>query len=180
METGLLFTKILSTVTVIGNISFVVFFAGYFLRKDLRAFIDAWFTRFVLPFGFIITSFSTVGSLIYSEVVGFPACILCWIQRIFMYPLMFVFALAWWRNDRSVTPYVFMLALIGGLVALYQWVKDMLLVYLGLSVPCPAVASLPSCDKLYVFEYGYVTIPMIALNAFLWVIFLTFVSMRKK
>jgi disulfide bond formation protein DsbB len=101
-------------------------------------------------------------------------------QRLFMYPQMFVFGLAWIRRDRSVLPYMFFLSLIGGAIGVYHWVKDMLAVYAGVTIPCPAVSALPSCDKMYVFELGYVTIPMIALNAFIWVLLITWFAMRQE
>ncbi len=128
--------------------------------------------------GLFLSGASTIGSLIYSEVVGFPACILCWIQRIFMYPQMFVFGLAVWRRERSIAPYMLTLSLIGAAVALYQWVKDMFLVYSHTTLPCIEVAGLPSCDKIYVLELGYITIPMIALNAFILLSIVMWGSMR--
>ena len=132
-----------------------------------------------LELGFAISFASTVGSLIYSEVAGFAACILCWIQRIFMYPLPFLFGLALWKKDKGVAPYALLLALVGGAVALYQWVKDMLALYGNVSLACPEVAGLPSCAKIYVLEYGYITIPMIALNAFIWLALITFAALRR-
>ncbi|OGZ04723.1 MAG: hypothetical protein A2845_05420 [Candidatus Lloydbacteria bacterium RIFCSPHIGHO2_01_FULL_49_22] len=134
--------------------------------------------RNALCLGLLVSAASTIGSLLYSEVVGFPACILCWTQRIFMYPLMFLFALALVRKEKHIIPYAFMLSVIGALVAAYQWVKDMLLVYSHVTIPCPAVTSLPSCDKIYVLEYGYITIPMFSLNAFVLIAILTYAAMR--
>ncbi|OGZ09484.1 MAG: hypothetical protein A3D65_02405 [Candidatus Lloydbacteria bacterium RIFCSPHIGHO2_02_FULL_50_13] len=128
--------------------------------------------------GLFLSSASTIGSLIYSEVVGFPACILCWIQRIFMYPQMFLFGLAFWKKDRHVAPYTLLLSLIGTAIALYQWIKDMFLVYTHTTLPCVEVTGLPSCDKIYVLEMGYITIPMIALNAFILLAIVMWAAIR--
>jgi disulfide bond formation protein DsbB len=167
VDTGMLFTKALALSTLAGNMFVLsLFFAFVFMRPVYKKIMNV-LSRHALTFGFFLATASTMGSIVYSEVVGFPACILCWIQRIFMYPQMFLFGLAHFRRDRGVFPYTLLLTVLGGAVALYQWAKDMLALYTHVTIPCPAVTLLPSCDKIYVFEYGYITIPMIALNAFI-------------
>ena len=176
---GTEFTRILAIATVLGNIMTLMLFAAWVFARPLFGRIMDWVGTHALPAGLFVAAASTIGSLFYSEVVGFPACILCWIQRVFMYPQMFLFGLAWWRKEQLITPYLFMLSLLGGMVALYQWVKDMMLWYGHTTLPCPAVVGLPPCDRLYVQEFGYVTIPMIALNAFILLLIVTWASIRK-
>lgn len=180
MDIPYLFTKSLALTTLFGNAFAFALLLSYFLSRPLfdRAF--AFLGKWALQLGFVITTASTVGSLIYSEVVGFPACILCWIQRIFMYPQMFLFGLALWRKERIIMAYALLLSIVGGGVGLYQWTKDMLSLYSAVALPCPAVSLLPSCDKMYVLEYGYITIPMIALNAFIWIIIVMYAGLSKK
>ena len=176
---GTEFTRILAISTVLGNLSVLMLIVLWiFARSSFERIMDVVGEKALL-IGFLISTASTVGSLIYSEVVGFPACILCWIQRIFMYPQMFMFGLALFRREHLVVPYLFLLSIIGGVVALYQWIKDMLLWYGETTLPCPAVVGLPPCDRLYVQEFGYVTIPMIALNAFILLAIVMWASMRK-
>lgn len=176
---GTEFTRILAIATVLGNLLTLMFFVAWiFARPFFRRIMDR-VALYALPIGLFISAASTIGSLIYSEVVGFPACILCWTQRIFMYPQMFIFGLAIFRKERMIMPYLFLLSLLGGAVALYQWIKDMFLWYGHTTLPCPAVVGLPPCDRLYVQEFGYVTIPMIALNAFILLMIITWASMRK-
>jgi len=166
MDIGYILTKLLAFATLSGNLAVVGLVIFFIVRRSLFDGMVAWLGARALWIGLIISAGSTFGSLIYSEVVGYPACILCWIQRLFMYPQFFLFGLALWRKERLIIPYMLMLSLIGAAVALYQWIKDMLLLYSHTSIPCPAVSGLPSCDKIYVLEMGYITIPMIALNAF--------------
>lgn len=179
MDYTILFTNLLAIVTLLGNLAafgvLLFFLIRRFIYERLMDFLANW----SLELGFAVSLASTAGSLMYSEVVGFAACILCWIQRIFMYPLPFLFGLALWKKDKGVAPYALLLALVGGAVALYQWAKDMLALYGDVSLACPEVAGLPSCDKIYVLEYGYITIPMIALNAFIWLALITFAALRK-
>ena len=176
---GTEFTRILAIATVLGNVIILMLVASWLFVRPLFGRIMDFIGAHALLIGLFISAASTVGSLIYSEVVGFPACILCWIQRVFMYPQMFLFALALWRKEKMIAPYLFLLSLLGGAVALYHWVKDMMLWYGGTTLPCPAIMGLPSCDRIYVQEFGYVTIPMIALNAFILLAIVTWASMRK-
>lgn len=178
MELGTLFTKAIALSTLFGNAFILALLLAFVIARPIQVIIMRFASRYALCLGLLVSAASTIGSLLYSEVVGFPACVLCWTQRIFMYPLMFLFALALLRKERHIMPYAFMLSVIGALVAGYQWVKDMLLVYSDVTIPCPAVTSLPSCDKIYVLEYGYITIPMFALNAFVLIAILTYAAMR--
>lgn len=167
MTLSTLLTHILVLATLAGNILLAcVVLAHVVARQSLRK-AGEWMSSNVLLLGLLLSLGAMLGSLFYSEVLGYPACILCWTQRIFMYPLVFLFGLALWRKDRAVIPYALFLTLLGGATALYQWVKEMLALYGGVTIPCPAVSNLPSCDRIYVLEFGYITIAMIALNAFL-------------
>jgi len=179
MDIGLLFTKTLALATLGGNLVTLGLLLFFLIRRSIFDQIMEWLGERALGIGLFISTGATLGSLVYSEVVGYPACILCWIQRIFIYPQMFLFGLGLWRKERTVIPYMLLLSLIGGAVALYQWVKDMLLIHSNISVPCPAVTGLPSCDKIYVLEMGYITIPMIALNAFILLAIVMWAGLRR-
>ena len=101
-------------------------------------------------------------------------------QRVFMYPLPLLLLIAYWRKDRAVLPYVLMLTLVGGAFSLYNWVKDMLALHTSYTLACPVVPGLPSCDHIYVDEYGYITIAMFALNAFLLIAITVFAGMNHR
>ena len=109
----------------------------------------------------LVAAGSTAGSLVYSEYFLFEPCRLCWYQRIAMYPLAVILGLAWLRRDRTVIRHATPLALAGAATsALHlftQWVS------IG-SVACRAG---PSCSIRYVTEFGFVTIPFMALAGFL-------------
>ena len=179
MDIGIIFTKILAFATLIGNIfALSVLISHWLLKSQFRKLISCLSDQ-ALPIGFFLSASATLGSIFYAIVVGYPACILCWTQRIFMYPMMFLFGLALFRKEKNILPYAFLLTLLGGAVSLYHWVKDMLALYGGVTIPCPAVSSLPSCDKIYVLEYGYITIPMIALSAFVLIGIVLWSGMRE-
>lgn len=179
MDSSFIFTQLLALATLAGNLLAFGLALFFIIRRSIFDRMMEWLGAHAIGIGLFLSAASTVGSLIYSEVVGYPACVLCWIQRIFMYPQMFIFGFAWARRDRSIIPYMLLCSLLGGAVAFYQWVKDMLLTYSHVSVPCPAVTGLPSCDKIYVLEFGYITIPMIALNAFVLLVVVMWAGFRR-
>lgn len=143
--------------------------------EDVAVFVGKW----GLWAGFILTASGTALSLFYSEVLGFAPCGLCWIQRVFLYPQVLLFALAIWKRDRGIAIYSIALSVAGGIVALYQHYLQMG----GQSLaPCPAVAAQASdCAQRFLFEFGYMTFPLmtVTLFAFLIVVML-FVRAREK
>ena len=122
------------------------------------------------------------GSLFYSNIIGFEPCYLCWWQRIFIYPQLVLFIVALWgrrsvllvgglTSGSEVFLYSLPLSIIGGLIAVYQ----ILLPYLAQAgIDCGSVG--PSCTKLYVLAFGYVTIPVMSLTAFAIMILLAVAS----
>ncbi|MFM2357929.1 MAG: hypothetical protein RJA61_666 [Candidatus Parcubacteria bacterium] len=115
-------------------------------------------------FIFLIALFATVGSLLYSDVVGYEPCKLCWFQRIFMYPQVILLPLALWRKETSIVAYSFALSLAGGLIAFYHYLLQRGIVE---TAPCSAVGYGANCSDIFVMSYGYITIPLMALSAFI-------------
>ena len=155
--------QILATLTIFSHI-FLVFGIGYFLffHKDKNNPIIQFFSRNGIALAFFVSLFATVISLFYSDVAGFEPCKLCWFQRIFMYPQVFILGLSWFKKDHKIIDYALTLAIIGGLFALYH----NYIYYGGTSFfPCDALGV--SCAKRYVLEFGYITIPLMSLTSFL-------------
>jgi disulfide bond formation protein DsbB len=112
---------------------------------------------------FLVSSVATGGSLFFSEIAGFIPCELCWYQRICMYPLTIVTLLAALANDRHVARYLLPLPLVGAGVSTYH-----LLVENGVVHQAKAcLLSAPGgCATKWINEFGYMTIPTLALTAF--------------
>lgn len=137
-------------------------------RKNKADHITSFFRRNGLALAFIVALTSTAASLFYSEVAGFEPCYLCWFQRIFMYPQVVLLGMALVRKEFGIVDYSLALALIGGFVSLYH----NYIYYGGASpFPCNAFGLGASCLKVYVLEFGYITIPLMALTGFLLLIF---------
>jgi disulfide bond formation protein DsbB len=128
------------------------------LRSDLG--------RAAVPLAWVVATVATLGSLYYSEVADFVPCRLCWYQRICMYPLALVLGVAALRRDRDVRFYVAPLAAVGAAIAAYHsWIQA----YppSGGSSFCTLDAP---CTERYVWELGFVSLPLMALSAFVFIL----------
>ena len=108
---------------------------------------------------------ATCGSLFMSEVLGWQPCLLCWYQRIAMYPLALILTVGILRRDRGLHLYVLPLALLGAPISLYHY----LLIKTYLFPPPPCTAGIP-CTVDYIDWFGFINIPFLALTAFLIII----------
>jgi len=106
---------------------------------------------------------ATLGSLYFSEVMHFIPCTLCWYQRIFMYPLVIFLGIAVYRNDKKIYQYVLPLSIIGILISGYHTILQKI-PYLQQFEMC--TSGVP-CSKDYINWLGFITIPMLALIAFI-------------
>ncbi|MCK9285770.1 MAG: disulfide bond formation protein B [Rhodocyclaceae bacterium] len=121
-----------------------------------------WILVFV---AWLIATLSTLGALFLGEVMGYTPCVLCWYQRIAMFPLVFVLAAGLFPFDRRVVRYALPLALAGLALASFHlaliagWVPESI-------KPCQQ--GVP-CSDVQVTWFGFVTIPHLSVLAFLFV-----------
>jgi disulfide bond formation protein DsbB len=117
---------------------------------------------------------ATAGSLYMSEVLGWIPCLWCWYQRIAMYPLAVLLAAGLVWGDRNMPKYALSLAIPGALASTYHVLLQKV----------PAIAALESCvigvpcSTDYLNLFGFITIPMLALTAFVIVIAASVFALR--
>jgi disulfide bond formation protein DsbB len=132
-------------------------------RGPLRA-VQAAIAGYELWAAFVVAAVATGGSLFFSEIAGFIPCELCWYQRICMYPLSLLTLFAAVHADRRVVRYLLPLPVVGACVSVYHLLIENHAV--GQSAQC--LLSAPGgCAVKWINEFGYVTIPTLALTAFL-------------
>jgi len=105
---------------------------------------------------------ATLGSLFFSEVMQLTPCVLCWYQRIMMYPLVLILTVGILLRDPRLRFYVLPLSIIGLTIAVYH----NLLYYNILPesiAPCTAGVS---CTTRQIEWLGFITIPLMSLAAF--------------
>jgi disulfide bond formation protein DsbB len=105
---------------------------------------------------------ATCGSLFFSEVLGWQPCVLCWYQRILMYPLAILLAIGIVRRDRGLHIYILPFSIAGIGVSLYHY----LLIKTDWLPPPPCAVGVP-CTVDYLNWFGFINIPFLALTAFL-------------
>lgn len=120
-----------------------------------------------LVLGFLVALISTAVSLVYSDIVGYEPCKLCWIQRVFLYPQVIILGLALWKKTKDSDMYCLALSTIGGIIAIYHFYGQS---FNPNALPTCDVAGGASCALRFFVEFGYVTIPMMSLTAFLLIL----------
>ncbi|MFA6022589.1 MAG: disulfide bond formation protein B [Candidatus Pacearchaeota archaeon] len=155
---------------------FLLFFVYVkFLKKELSPYWqEVWefIEKNSLLFAFLMVTGGTFGSLVYSEILKLPPCDLCWLQRVFIYPQVIILGVALWKKQRDIFDYVIGLNVIGLVFAIYQYTMQMI----NYSGPCPIGFGTASCFTKDVFEFGYITIPLMSLTLMVFLIILTYIS----
>ncbi|MCC6563863.1 disulfide bond formation protein B, partial [Candidatus Uhrbacteria bacterium] len=122
---------------------------------------------YLLPLAFLQAVVAMAGSLFFSEVWHLAPCVLCWYQRITMYPLVVLTVVAMWRKDDKVYQYILPLSVIGFCISLYH---NILYYAVNWGIrpdwtgPCQAGIS---CTTRYIEWGGFITIPLLSLTAHL-------------
>lgn len=111
---------------------------------------------------FTLTLVAMLGSLFFSEVAKFAPCILCWFQRIAVYPQPFLLYTAIARDERVITPYLIVLNIAGIIISLYH---NFILYFPRSEFFNCEVGGQISCTKNFFLYFGYITIPMMCLTA---------------
>jgi disulfide bond formation protein DsbB len=123
----------------------------------------------------LLAASGTLGSLFFSEVMGYAPCALCWYQRIMLYPMVITLGMGLFPLDRSAIRYSLPLAVAGWFVALYHN-----LLYHGIIPedlqPCRQGVS---CTETYMDIFGFLTIPMLSLILFSTIAALLFTLKRR-
>jgi disulfide bond formation protein DsbB len=148
----------------------VIFICLIFFRKRNNP-ILLFLKEYTFIFGFLGAFGAFALSLFYSEIVGYPPCELCWIQRIFLYPQLILFGMELYKRDRSIVDFSLVFASIGSLVSIYHiYVENGGTKGLACATISPTSTTQVSCAVRYIYEFGYVTMPIMALTLSLFII----------
>lgn len=155
-------------IVVIAQVLIILYVFAFVIRKKnpSSSFVKALSDNGFL-LAFLASLAATCGSLFYSDVLGYEPCKFCWFQRIFMYPQVLLLGIALWRKDYWMKFYSLILSVIGGIIALNHYILQTTNVSV---LPCSAIGQSVSCSKVFVLKLGYITIPLMALTAFVLMI----------
>lgn len=130
----------------------------------------------VLYIVLVISWVATLGSLVFSEIVKLPPCDLCWYQRALMYPIAIITLVAHFIKDtRASKYYIFVLSLIGALIALYHYIYQLQYMQ-GINNPLIPCDPNNPCGEAQVLIFGFITIPLMSFVAFATIIALLLIS----
>lgn len=117
---------------------------------------------------FVVAAIATGGSLFYSQIAGFIPCEFCWFQRMMMYPLSILTLLIAGRADNRAARYLLPLPIVGAGTSIYH----MLLEHHVIAEPgaCTLTGGGCTANWIALHSFGYLTIPTLALTAFLLII----------
>ncbi len=170
------FTLIFNKLASVGSLAILVaalyIFIQILLAKNTP--IIRFLKRYALHGVSIFSASSLLLALVYSEIIGYPPCSLCWIIRIVFLVILLLSLWSLVQKNKKLVLVIIFFSIIGTLVALYATIIN----YVGFSpIPCGTEVS---CLTRYVYEFGFVTIPFMALAVFVLVTLLSFLAKAHK
>ncbi|MCP3033248.1 disulfide bond formation protein B [Halobacillus sp. A1] len=116
-----------------------------------------------------------LGSLFFSEVLGYEPCELCWYQRILMYPLVVIYGVSLIKKNVTSALSGLILSGIGACFSIYHYSLQKVPAFQSAGNSCGAVP----CNAEYLNLLGFITIPFLAGTAFI-IIFISHVLMIRE
>lgn len=172
--------RILAILTLLGGMWFIVTLVLLIVNRSRKSRPIAWIQRYIHFFSlqayvgaFVVSLLSMSGSLYFSEIAHYTPCLLCWYQRILMYPQVLLFFVSLVKRTRHITDHILALSSVGAVIALFHYYEQMTNTQI---VTCGTVGVSTSCTEKFVTTFGYITIPMMALTAFVMIILLMVMS----
>ena len=129
----------------------------------------------LLFLGWLIACISTLGSLFFSYVMEFAPCVLCWYQRICLFPLVITLARGLFPLDRHVIKYALPLAALGWLLAAYHNLLYAELIPADMQ-PCGKGIS---CTEEHIELFGFLSIPLLSLVSFTTLVSILIILQRR-
>jgi disulfide bond formation protein DsbB len=147
----------------------VALLISYWKPSRFHSFVEArWLSiAALLAFG------AAVGTLYYSEVIGFIPCTLCWYQRFLLYPQLLLFIAVFIKKNIRIAPFITFFSSLGLLVAAY---------HISLPLWTSPIFCDPSselCLMKYVDIFGFIGIPVMSGSVFLALLLLSLHGMRR-
>lgn len=158
--------------TIVYIVASVAMIVSLVFKNTFFSTIRSFVGKHALLIGFLVSLSAVLGSLFYSEVAGYEPCTLCWWVRVAIYPMFVLFAVALYRKDTSV----FISTIVLSLVGLFFSLQHNYQAWTGTDLGICDDAAL--CNKLYVNEFGFVTIPLMGLAVLVFLLILS-LMMRK-
>ncbi|MDM5155662.1 disulfide oxidoreductase [Bacillus sp. DX1.1] len=130
--------------------------------------------EYILFNAWAVAFIATIGSLYLSEVMKYEPCTLCWYQRILMYPLVVLLGAAIIRKDYKIGIYSLIIAIVGACISIYHYLLQKVFFFSTNGATCGRIP----CTGDYLDWFGFITIPLLALIAFLIIVICSFILIK--
>ena len=116
------------------------------------------------------------GSLYFSEIRQYEPCVLCWYQRILMYPFVVILGIAYIKKDYKISLYSMILSAIGGGISFYHYLLQKVSFFAD---------NAPTCGRVpfpgqFIIWFGFITTPFLALTAFIIIFTCSLIIWKKR
>ena len=142
-----IFISIFSLITIL-NFFYPSNFIGRFFINNLNI------NRNVLFYCFLLSLIGTLSSLYLSEIKNLEPCKYCWFERIFLFPLVIIYIMTYFRKDKNGIFISLPFILIGISISVYHYFIQWF--------PGDDSCDLVNCSSPYVWELGFISIPLMA------------------
>lgn len=156
-NTGLALLVMAGQIVAVVTLMLLAFSKAFKLKFSYLDFV----AKYAMQLSFVVLLVAVSGSLFYSEIALYEPCKLCWLQRIFIFPQLLVLGMAMYFKDSKAIRYTFAMSLIALSIAVYHYSGQMGFTELA----CDAIGYSTKCSERFVIEFGYITIPMMAITA---------------
>lgn len=163
--------------TIVLQIAGIFVIILWFLRDTVDIPVISFIRKNGIAIGVLLSFAGIVMSLIYSGVIGYPPCLLCWWQRILLYPQFAILLVAWITGEYRSARITSLILSIAGICVSFVHILDQSGVF-SRGLPCDL--SGVSCSEISVILQGYVTIPVMAATVFAVMIIVQLVGLSKK
>jgi len=168
-------TYIMGVGTIALHIALVLFIIVTLCSPKWRQWLHGHMGRHGVAVSLGIVGASLIGSLFYSQVAGFAACLLCWIIRFLVYPQLITLGAYFHKPKRWLLLTSLVMSSAAAVVSAYQ-------IFLQAGgaaiVNCQVIQSLGSCETEYFRIFGYVNIAVMSLTAALALVVCQAVSLH--
>lgn len=153
------------TMCCLAAVAGIAVVAGLYTWRPTSAVVSAFdgIRSMSLWMGWLVAAVATAGSLYYSIGADYVPCELCWYQRICIYPFAVILLVAAWRNDTATWRHGLPITAIGIVISAYH---TQLQAFPEQQTFCSAITP---CNARYVWEWGFVSLPLMALAAQLFI-----------
>lgn len=179
------YSTVLSVLVLLLGATTILSILSYFFSPTTRAFVSrVSYTTWLQCIAFFAT-LATLGAVTYQYVYLTPVCVLCWWQRIFMFPLEIIILITLWTKAKMNHLIVGLMAAIGLPISAYHYYGHYQKYVAGnpFLLPCSTNPLEPSCSNSPIVTFGFITIPFMALvvfSAILWLVYLTHQKSRQE